>query len=77
MSHVLDELRAYAPIVTRGSYIVAEDSIVNGHPVLPGFGPGPMEAIHAFLRENSGFQVDRTREKFLLSCAPDGFLKKL
>lgn len=77
MSHVLSELRAYSPIVTRGSYIVVEDSNINGHPVHSGFGPGPMEAIHAFFKENSGFEVDRSRERYLLSVAPEGFLKKL
>ncbi len=75
--HVLNEIRAYSQIVTKGSYLIVEDSNVNGHPVLQSFGPGPMEAIHEFLKENSGFQIDKSREKFLLTVAPDGFLRKL
>jgi len=77
MQHVLNELRAYGQIVTKGSYIVVEDSNINGHPVAARHGPGPMEAIHAFLKEDSGFKVDKSREKYLLTVAPDGFLLKL
>jgi cephalosporin hydroxylase len=74
--HVLNELLAYSQVVTKGSYLVVEDSNINGHPVLSSFGPGPMEAIHEFLDSNSGFEIDKSREKFLITVAPDGFLKK-
>jgi cephalosporin hydroxylase len=36
-----------------------------------------MEAIRVFLRENTGFQVDRDREKFFLTFNPSGFLKRV
>ena len=75
--HVLNEIRAYSQIVTKGSYLVVEDSNINGHPVRASWGPGPMEAIHEFLKDNPGFQIDKSREKFLLTVAPDGFLRKL
>ncbi len=77
LEHVLNELRAYAPLVTSGSYLIVEDTNINGHPVLPQFGPGPMEALQQFLAENKDFQVDLSREKFFVTFFPNGFLKKL
>ena len=74
--HVLEELRTYARFVTPGSYLVLEDTNINGHPVYPEFGPGPMEALSCFLKENNDFDVDRSREKFLVSFNPRGFLRK-
>jgi cephalosporin hydroxylase len=74
--HVLDELRAYHGLVTAGSYLVIEDTNINGHPVEPDFGPGPMEALQSFLEENSDFEVDTAREKFLLTFNPHGWLRR-
>jgi cephalosporin hydroxylase len=70
------ELRAYAPLVTPGSYLVVEDTNVNGHPVYEAFGPGPMEAVQDFLKERDDFEVDRSREKFLCTFNPGGWLRK-
>ena len=72
--HVLDEMRAYAPMVT--SYLIVEDTNVNGHPIAPDFGPGPMEAVEQFLAENDEFERDDSREKFLLSFNPGGWLRR-
>jgi cephalosporin hydroxylase len=74
--HVLEELRRYAPFVSSGSYLVVEDTNVNGHPVDPSFGPGPMEAVDAFMAESGEFEIDGTREKFFLTFNPRGFLRK-
>jgi cephalosporin hydroxylase len=74
--HVLKELRCYKRFVTPGSYLIVEDTCVNGHPILPEFGPGPMEAVQAFMAENAEFEIDRSWEKFLLSFNPCGFLRK-
>lgn len=75
--HVLNELTIYSKLVTKNSYLIVEDSNINGHPVAREFGPGPMEAIQEFLSENKEFVVDETREKFYLTYNPRGYLKKL
>jgi cephalosporin hydroxylase len=75
--HVLRELRAYGPIVSKGSYLVVEDTNVNGHPVDPEFGPGPMEAVDEFLAETDAFVIDETKEKFYLTFNPRGYLRKV
>lgn len=74
--HVLRELELYAPLVTPGCYLVVEDTNVNGHPVSPGFGPGPMEAVAAFLETTDDFEVDRGREKLMLTFNPSGYLRR-
>jgi cephalosporin hydroxylase len=75
--HVLDEIRIYQDLVPVGGYLIVEDSNVHGHPVLPEHGPGPMEAIDAFLGENDRFEIDITREKFFLTFSPRGYLRRL
>ena len=74
--HVLEELRTYAGIVTSGQYLIVEDTNIGGHPVLDEFGPGPMEALDAFLKDSSDFEIDASREKFYLTFNPRGFLKR-
>jgi cephalosporin hydroxylase len=39
--------------------------------------PGPMVAAQRFLAETDEFELDRAREKFLLTYAPGGFLKRV
>jgi cephalosporin hydroxylase len=74
--HVLAEMRAYGPLVTKGSYMIVEDTNINGHPVLPDFGPGPWEAVEEFLQGNDQFTVDRSREKLLMTFNPMGYLRR-
>ena len=75
--NVLNELRIYHRFVTPGSYIVVEDTNINGHPVFPEFGAGPHEAVEEFLKENPNFAVDKSREKFYLTFNPNGYLKRI
>jgi cephalosporin hydroxylase len=74
--HVLAELHAYSPLVTPGDYLVVEDTNVNGNPVKPDFGPGPMEAVDEFLDGNDAFRVDDSREKFFMTFSPGGYLRR-
>lgn len=75
--HVLEELKIYGKLVTKGCYMIVEDTNVNGHPVKPEFGDGPMEAVNIFLENNTFFVVDKSREKFFLTFNPNGYLKKI
>jgi cephalosporin hydroxylase len=75
--HVLDELRTYGPLVPKGSYMIVEDGNINGHPVEPGYGPGPMEAMDDFFKENKDFVIDEGMEKHLMTFNPKGYLRKV
>ena len=85
-SHVLEELRLYSRLVSKGSYIVVFDTAIeflpkkkynffnnrNWHP-----GNSPMTAINSFLKENKNFKIDKKIDKQLvISVAENGYLKK-
>ena len=76
MKHVLAEMKLLRPLLSADDYLVVEYSNVNGHPVLPGFGPGPYEAIEAYEHEfPNDYTHDRGREnKFGWTFATNGFL---
>lgn len=82
-AHVLDELNAYADLVTPGSYCVVFDTIVEdmpagSYPDRPwDIGDNPKTAVHAFLPQHPEFSIDRSiQDKLLLTVAPDGYLKR-
>lgn len=75
--HVAKELLAFAPFVSVGSYMIVEDTNINGRPVYPTFGPGPAEAVAKFLDSHSNFKADIGCEKFLMTQNPGGYLKRL
>jgi cephalosporin hydroxylase len=74
--HVYNELQIYADMVTPGSYLIVEDTNVNGHPAHPRHGAGPMEALERFLDERDDFVTDSSKERYHLSLNPRGFLRK-
>lgn len=83
-AHVLEELRAYSAFVPKGSYIIVDDTGIEdfeGDPSVErpwGKGNSPKSAVHAFLRENGDFSIDREYEnRLLLLSTPDGWLKKV
>ena len=76
-AHVLAELGLLAPYVSTGSYLIVEDTNVNGHPAFPEFGAGPYEAVEEFLGTHHEFAVDETREKFLMTFNPRGYLRRI
>lgn len=80
--HVLRELQQYAPLVTKGSYIVVFDTIIESMPVdsFPdrpwNRGNNPMTAVQDFLKCTDRFEVDKeTENKLLITVAPTGYLK--
>ncbi|MBP1770528.1 MAG: Cephalosporin hydroxylase [Candidatus Aminicenantes bacterium] len=75
--HVLRELKLYAQFVPVGGYMIVFDTDLNGHPVTPDFGPGPMEAVEEFLKADGRFVSDDSREKFMLTMCAKGYLKRI
>jgi cephalosporin hydroxylase len=77
-AYVLSEMRVYAPMVTPGSYLVVEDTHMDGVPTDPGFGPGPLAAVQKFLKEGGSkdFEQDFSREAFVMTFNPGGWLKR-
>ena len=75
--HVLKELEFYSPLVTPGSYIIAEDTVLDGVPMIPDWA-GPNLAVNEFLATDMGaaFEPDIAREAFLITLHPGGWLKK-
>lgn len=81
-SHVLQELRGYSPLVTKGSYLIVFDTLIEDMPDdlikdRPwGKGNNPKTAVWEFLKKNRRFKVDKDIEsKLLITVAPDGYLK--
>ncbi|HET8619434.1 MAG TPA: CmcI family methyltransferase [Acidimicrobiales bacterium] len=67
----------YADLVGVGSYVVVTDTVVNGRPVWPSFGPGPFEAVKQILNHHGEFAADPDMEKYALSFNPGGFLRRV
>ncbi len=74
---IVQEFQALAPLVPVGSYVVVENTIVNGHPVWPGYGPGPTEAVRRILALDGDFVQDTAWEKHGLTFHPGGFLRRI
>lgn len=80
--HVLEELRAYGPLVTKEQYLVVSDTVVEDipeqtHRTRP-WGPGdnPKTALYAYLNETSKFEIDyEIDNKMLLSFSPHGYCR--
>jgi cephalosporin hydroxylase len=81
-SHVLKELKAYSPLVKKGSYIVVFDTVIEDMPKnsFPkrtwDKGNNPKTAVNEFLKKNKKFKIDVNIErKLMITSSPSGFLK--
>jgi cephalosporin hydroxylase len=70
------QFEAYARMAKSGSYVIVTDSIVNGRPVWPSFGPGPTEGIKQILNRHGEFVADPEMEKYSLTFNPGGYLRR-
>lgn len=82
--HVLAELKAYAPLVSTGSYCCVFDTIIEDMPEKSfpdrpwDKGNNPKTAVWEFLKERDDFQINKEIEnKILITVAPDGYLKRI
>lgn len=71
-AHVAEELRVWSQVVSSGCYLVVEDTAL-GTEYLPGWG-GSLAALDAWLPAHAEFRRDPTREKFLVTVNPGGYL---
>lgn len=81
--HVFAELEAYAPLVSKDSYCIVFDTIIeqmpeNAYPQRPwGKNDNPASAAKQFLYRHPEFQADNDIDnKLLISVAPGGYLKR-
>ncbi len=76
LENTLNVLQTYSPLVKQGGYFIVEDGICH-HGIDGGPNPGPYEAIDAFIEKNKDFEIDRSRESFLITWNPKGYLKRV
>jgi len=72
---VLQEIAAYAPLVSRRHFLIVEDTNLNWW---SDGGPGPAEAVEEFLGSELGgaFRVHEGSEKFFMTFNPGGYLMR-
>jgi cephalosporin hydroxylase len=82
--HVKRELDLYADFVSKDSYMVVFDTVVEDLPNEVytnrawGKGDNPKTAVWEFLKENEQFEIDKSiQKKLLITVAPDGYLKRV
>ncbi len=76
LSRLMALYEHYGALVPVGSYVIFEDTILNGNPVWTGFGPGPREAARRLV-DSGEFERDPTPERYALTFNPGGFLKRV
>lgn len=84
--HVLDECRAYGPLVSDGCYLVVADTVVGHIPEGSAIqrskqwetGNDPLTALRQYLTETQDFEVDPAiNGKLVFSSSPGGYCRRL
>jgi cephalosporin hydroxylase len=83
-SHMYEDcigaLNKFAPIVSKGNYLIVEDSIISAVGGDAPFNGGPLRAIKEFLESNKNFEIDRAYCDFFGKNATfnvNGYLKRI
>jgi cephalosporin hydroxylase len=74
-AHVSAELALYGELVSPGCYLVVEDTGM-GNPTTVGQGEWANRAAAEFVTAHPDFQVDRSRERHLLTSNHDGWIRR-
>jgi cephalosporin hydroxylase/SAM-dependent methyltransferase len=74
-THMIAAFRLFAPLVPVGSYVVIEDTVIDGAGAWPGFDRGPWAAVRVIADE--GEFVPDTRREHGLTFNHEGFLKRV
>lgn len=84
-NHVYQELCAYAPMTTIGSYCILPDTFIEFFP--KGYysesrpwdvGDNPYTAMRSFMDQNNSFEIDKSRtNKAMITETIDGYLKRI
>ncbi|MEZ5178282.1 MAG: CmcI family methyltransferase [Acidimicrobiales bacterium] len=77
LQRLVAAFEAYAPLVPVGSYVVMENTVLNGRPVAPGFGPGAHEAVTDVLARHRDFVPDVAFERYTLTFNKNGYLRRM
>ncbi len=82
--HVLKELEFYSKLVSKGSYCIVYDTIVE---LMPknyyknrdwDKGNNPYTAVKTFLKKNKNFKIDKDiQNKLVITAGIDGYLKRI
>jgi len=78
--HVIKDLTLYSTLVSVGSYLIVEDTIVDLFEEGDGLGThyeGPLSAITEFVKTNNNYVIDDDCERYLLTYNQRGFLKRI
>lgn len=75
-NYVLSEIEKYSVFVTKGNYIIVEDT--NIKPLTPNGKDveGPYLAVKEFIKAHSEFVIDESMHKFFMTFNPFGYLKR-